>query len=299
MGLMSLPARPDDRERAVERRRGIATNLRRQSHGGGRVSPELAVEIVREPVEQQVQPGTGADLANFERQAGLAGNRQEAGKQHGRARDLVGLRRAVERAAKGRVVARNRARQNAGQHGRIGGMRRIGGRQFVISAGRGPAHAGRRKGAATARHRACCLAMRARGGQSLSFRRAARPARGRGGGERRAKRVASLSLAAKVQPHAFAAVAFVRFAHDPARRCRSGGQRLLDLGQQLLLDRIDRERADMLEGDLAVLADDECLRDAVDAPVDRAAPVRIDADAEQTDCRTRPGISGRGPVGSL
>ena len=47
---------------------------------------------------------------------------------------------------------------------------------------------------------------------------------------------------------------------------------------QLVAHRGVAQRADMLERDLAVLADDEGLRHAVDAPVDARAARRIDAD---------------------
>ena len=48
----------------------------------------------------------------------------------------------------------------------------------------------------------------------------------------------------------------------------------------------------MLEGDLAVLADDERLRDAVDAPVDGRAAVRIDPDRRERRAEVRQELQG-------
>src|SRR3984885_11312215 len=55
-------------------------------------------------------------------------------------------------------------------------------------------------------------------------------------------------------------------------------QRLVDLGLQHAVDIVRRHRADQLEDDSALAADDERLRHAVDAPFDRGAAVAVDAD---------------------
>src|ERR1700724_4511766 len=58
---------------------------------------------------------------------------------------------------------------------------------------------------------------------------------------------------------------------------RVGGDRLLDLGPEDAVEVRRGERADQLEGDLAIAADDEVLRHAVDAPLDAGAAVRVGA----------------------
>ena len=55
-------------------------------------------------------------------------------------------------------------------------------------------------------------------------------------------------------------------------------QRLLDRRHEHGLQILRRDRADQLVGDAPVAADDEGLRHAIDAPVDRGAAVRIGAD---------------------
>jgi hypothetical protein len=57
------------------------------------------------------------------------------------------------------------------------------------------------------------------------------------------------------------------------------GQDLLDLGNQHLVQRLLGERTDDLPADDAVAVDQKCLRHAVDAPVDRGAPMAVDADS--------------------
>jgi len=52
----------------------------------------------------QVQPGAGADLEQGQGAPGLARDREEAAEQHGAARHLVGLRRALEKAQQRRPV---------------------------------------------------------------------------------------------------------------------------------------------------------------------------------------------------
>src|SRR5258706_13334072 len=61
---------------------------------------------------------------------------------------------------------------------------------------------------------------------------------------------------------------------------RAAGQRFLDLGLDDLFQVLRRDRPDHLVGDLAVAADDESLRHAVDAPFDcgAAADVRARGD---------------------
>src|SRR5690606_6514009 len=53
----------------------------------------------------------------------------------------------------------------------------------------------------------------------------------------------------------------------------------LDSRDDLGLQRLHRNRADVLVDEAAVAIDDECLGHAVDAPLDRRAPVAVDADS--------------------
>ena len=76
-----------------------------------------------EPVEQKVQSRARSDLTKVKRQAGFAGNREETRQEHGRAGDLIGLRRAVQSGAEPCIMARNGAgdsRANGITRGRSG-----------------------------------------------------------------------------------------------------------------------------------------------------------------------------------
>src|SRR3954471_19747622 len=55
-------------------------------------------------------------------------------------------------------------------------------------------------------------------------------------------------------------------------------QRLLDLDLEHAIDILRRHRADQLVDDGAIASDDERLRHAVNAPLDRGAAVAVDAD---------------------
>src|SRR5215217_5831186 len=68
--------------------------------------------------------------------------------------------------------------------------------------------------------------------------------------------------------------ALMRAMLPPASRGRSR-QRLLDLRLEHGVKVLRRDRADQLERDAAVAADEKCLRHAVDAPFDRGAAVLV------------------------
>ena len=65
----------------------------------GRVAPFSVVVSVMKLVGKKVQARAGSNLRQRQRQAGLAGDFEKAGQQQGRARDLIGLRRAFYEAA--------------------------------------------------------------------------------------------------------------------------------------------------------------------------------------------------------
>src|SRR6187551_3063791 len=60
--------------------------------------------------------------------------------------------------------------------------------------------------------------------------------------------------------------------------CVSPLPRRLDRGNDLVLERARRDRADVLVDDLPLAVDDEGLRHAVDTPFDGGAPVAVCAD---------------------
>ena len=181
-------------------------------------------------------------------------------------------------------------------------MRRIGGSEFVIRLRQHqrmqPAAKAQRQRviARVARPGEHAAAGRCRFVEHLCHHTAER------GGERRAKCVASLGLVTKMRrgrargPRLRPPSLMIR-PREPiltlARRPAPSRSRAAIRS----FDRFDRQRADMLGGDLAVLADDERLGHAVDAPVDCGCGRSDRRRSPRTGCRARPGISGRGPAG--
>ena len=95
-------------QRRIERRR-LTAPFRLDAYTRLRIAPAAALaEIIKEIIEMEVEPGAGADLDQRQRQTPARRDDQQAAEENAGARNLVGLRRRVEKAGQLFVMATDR-----------------------------------------------------------------------------------------------------------------------------------------------------------------------------------------------